>query len=156
MKSTRFYKIVIATLVFINVTTLVFLWMTFQRPMGPPPHPGRMDLVERLGVEGENRTKILELQDEHFKRKDSLVDRGRDLHERLYRFFNNNEKDSSDVAQLIDQIVENQRETEQMTFDHFKAINILCSPAQQKILDEIIHNVFSRPGPGGPPPPPRK
>ncbi len=152
MKSTRFYKIIIAVLVIINVTTLVFLWLTFNRPMGPPPHPGRLDLVDKIGVEDENRTKILELQDSHFKQKDSLVERGRNLHERLYRFFNNSEKDSSDISQLIDQIAENQRETEQMTFDHFKAISELCTPEQRKLLDEIIHNVFSRPGPGGPPP----
>jgi len=153
MKSTRFYKIIISILVVINVTTLVFLWMTFNRPMGPPPHPGRLDLVDKLGVEGECRTKILNLQDNHFKQKDSLVNRGRDLHERLYRFFNNAKKDSSDISNLIDQIVENQRETEQMTFDHFKAISELCTPEQQKLLDEIILNVLSKRGPGGPPPP---
>lgn len=153
MKSTRFYKIVISILVIINVTTLVFLWLTFNRPMGPPPHPGRLDLVEKLGVKGENRAKIIQLQDQHFKTKDSLISKGRDLHERLYRFFNNSDKDSSDITQLIDQIVENQRETEQMTFDHFKAISELCTPEQLKLLDEIIHNVFSRHGPEGPPPP---
>ena len=153
MKSTRLYKIVIGVLVIINATTLIFLWLTFNRPMGPPPHPGRLDLVDKIGVEGENRTKILELQDSHFKQKDSLVERGRNLHERLYRFFNNSEKDSSDISQLIDQIVENQRETEQMTFDHFKAISELCTPEQRKLLDEIIHNVFSKHGPAGPPPP---
>jgi len=153
MKSTRFYKIVISILVIINVTTLVFLWLTFNRPMGPPPHPGRLDLVEKLGVEGKNRAKIIQLQDQHFKTKDSLISKGRELHERLYRFFNNSEKDSSDITQLIDQIAENQRETEQMTFDHFKAISELCTPEQRKLLDEIIHNVFNKHGPVGPPPP---
>lgn len=152
MKSTRFYKIVIGVLVIINVTTLVFLWLTFNRPMGPPPHPGRLDLVEKLGIEGENRTKIIALQDRHFKTKDALIRRGRNLHERLYRFFNNSKKDSTDISQLIDQIVENQRKTEQMTFDHFKAISELCTPEQRKLLDEIIHKVLSKRGPGGPPP----
>jgi Spy/CpxP family protein refolding chaperone len=153
MKSTRFYKIVISILVIINITTLVFLWLTFNHPMGPPPHPGRLDLVEKLGVEGENRAKIIALQDQHFKTKDSLIRKGRDLHERLYRFFNNSKKDSTDISQLIDQIVENQRKTEQITFDHFKAISELCTPEQRKLLDEIIHKVLSKRGPGGPPPP---
>jgi hypothetical protein len=153
MKSTRFYKIIIGALVIINVATLVFLWLTFNRPMGPPPHPGRLDLVEKLGIEGENRTKIIQLQDYHFKTKDSLIRKGRDLHERLYRFFNNSKKDSSEISQLIDQIVENQRETEQMTFDHFKAVSKLCNPEQLKLLDEIIHKVLSKRGPGGLPPP---
>ena len=151
MKSTRFYKLIISILLVINVTTLVFLWLTFNRPMGPPPHPGRLDLVDKLGVEGESRAKIITLQDRHFNTKDSLVNRGRDLHERLYYFFNDENKDSSDIANLINQIVENQRETEQMTFDHFKAISELCSPKQKKMLDEIIHNVVSKGAPGGTP-----
>ena len=55
---------------------------------------------------------------------------------------------------LIDKIVENQRETEQMTFDYFKVVNSLCTPDQQKELQELIHNVLSRAG-GSPSPPKR-
>ncbi len=48
-----------------------------------------------------------------------------------------NQKTATEIKMLIDKIVENQRETEQMTFDYFKVVNSLCTPDQQKELQEL-------------------
>ena len=66
------------------------------------------------------------------------------MHESLFQSFNDTSKDSLESKVLIDEIVENQRETEQMTFDYFKVVNTLCSPDQQKKLQNLIHDVLSR------------
>ena len=92
------------------------------------------------------------LQDDHFKQKDALIQKGRELHEKLFLSFNDTSKDSTEIAQIIDNIVENQRKTEQMTFDFFKDISALCTSEEKKLLEEIIHDVLRR----GPPPPRRK
>ena len=150
MKTTKFYKLVIVVLILVNLTTLFFLWKGPRRPK----HPERNELVEMLDLSGNAKTKILALQDDHFKKKDALIKRSRNLHESLFKSFNDKSKDSSEIKMLIDKIVENQRETEQMTFDYFKVVNSLCTPDQQKRLQELIHDVLKRAG--GPPSPPKR
>lgn len=152
MRSTKFYEILIGSLFVLNLATLIFLWTTMKD--GRPPHHERKSLVEVLDLKGEAKEQILALETEHFKVKDSLINRSRELHERLFQFFKDSSHDSSDVSLLIDKIVENQRETEQMTFDYFKKVNNLCSPAQQEELQKLIHNVLGKMG--GPPHPPKK
>ena len=149
MKTTKFYKLVIVVLILVNLTTLFFLWKGPRRPK----HPERNELVEMLDLSGNAKTKILALQDDHFKKKDALIKRSRNLHESLFKSFNDESKDSTDIKRLIDEIVENQRETEQMTFDYFKVVNALCTPDQQIRLQELIHDVLKRAG--GPPSPPK-
>ena len=150
MKTTRFYKLIIVVLILINLTTLFFLWKGPRRPK----HPDRNELVEMLDLSGNAKTKILALQDDHFKKKDALINRSRNLHESLFQSFNDESKDSTEIKKLIDKIVENQRETEQMTFDYFKVVNALCTPDQQKKLQDLIHNVLRQAG--GQPHPPKK
>ena len=151
MKTLRFYKILIGILVVVNLTTVYFLWSSANGDHHPP-HPKRNDLVDRLGITGDKKEQIMRLQDDHFKKKDALIHKSRELHEKLFLSFNDTSKDSTEIAQIIDDIVENQRETEQMTFDHFKDVSALCTTEEKKLLEEIIHDVLRR----GPPPPRRK
>jgi Spy/CpxP family protein refolding chaperone len=147
MKTLRFYKLLIVVLILLNITTISFFWFTAKRP-GPPD---KNELVELLDLQGQTKTKILAMQDDHFKQKNALVQKSRDLHEQLFRSFNDASKDSTAVSNLIDRIVENQRETEQMTFNYFKEVSELCTPEQREKLQELIHEVLRRAG--GPPPP---
>ena len=149
MKTARFYKILIIILVLINVTTVFFLW---RSPGHMPPHGPRKSLVEILELKGEKAQKIKQLEDTHFHDKDALIDKSRKLHEQLFRSFNDPSKDSLDIQNLIDRIVENQRETEQMTFDYFKSIDALCDPKQKGQLQDVIHHALGR---MGMPPPPK-
>ena len=102
MKTSRFYKLIIVVLILINLTTLFFLWKGPRRPK----HPERNELVEMLDLSGNTKTKILELQDEHFKKKDFLIKRSIDLHESLFQSFNDKSKDILEIKVLIDEIVE--------------------------------------------------
>lgn len=148
MKTLRFYKILVVILVLVNLGTVYFLWNSGKHH-GPP---GKNEIVENLGLTGSAKEQILIMQDKHFKDKHVLIQKSKNLHEKLFSYFNDKSKDSSDVVALIDQIVENQRETEQMTFDYFKEVSALCTPEQQKKLQEMIHHVLRHSG--GPPPPP--
>jgi hypothetical protein len=146
MKTLRFYKWAAAALLILNIITLFFLW-TGAKHHGPP---GRNDLVDLLSLEGEKKTKILALQDVHFKEKDKLIDKSSHLHEELFAYFNDPKKDAVDVSTKINQIVENQREIEQMTFDYFKKVSSYCSSEQKAKLQGLIHKVLRPPG-GRPP-----
>ncbi len=147
MKTTRFYKLTILALLLLNMATLFFLWRGAKHH-GPPE---RNQLVEHLALEGDVRAKVLLLQDDHFKRKGQLVDRSRKMHEQLLTYFSHPEKnDSKVVSKKIDQIVENQREIEQMTFDYFKEVSSYCNSEQKELLSELIRDVLKHAG--GPPP----
>jgi Spy/CpxP family protein refolding chaperone len=146
MKENRFYKILIVLLIILNLTTLFFFWN--MKKHGPPD---KNELVELLDLTGKSKLKILALQEVHFREKENLLRRSRQLHEQLFQSFSDSSKDKEDIAFQINLIVENQRETEQMTFDYFKEVNSLCTPEQRLKLQKLIQRVFNRAG--GPPPP---
>lgn len=148
MKSTKFYPLLVGVLVLLNVLTLYVLWPAAERE--DPHRPPRKSLVLVLHLEGKAKTAVAQLEKAHFHVKDSLVDRSRDLHEELFRNFSDATKDSADIAGLIDRIVENQRITEQMTFDYFKSVAQWCTPEQRRELQHAIHRVLRNAG--GPPP----
>ncbi|MDH4474648.1 MAG: hypothetical protein QE487_18735 [Fluviicola sp.] len=151
MEKTRFYKLVILVLVLVNLTTLYFYWNSCsaeERPhQGPPP---RKSLVTVLSLTGTAKQRVQSLEKDHFRVKDSLVHVSHRLHEELFVWFKDDSKDSAAIQQLINHIVENQRETEQMTFDYFKEVEKLCTPKQKKDLQKMIHGALSR---LNPPPP---
>src|SRR3989344_5420079 len=98
------------------------------------------------------KQRVQALEKDHFRVKDSLINVSRQLHEDLFVSFKDPSKDSASIQQLIDHIVENQRETEQMTFDYFKEVEKFCTPSQKKKLQKAIHGALLRVNP--PPPPP--
>ena len=140
MKTLRFYKLAILVLLLINMTTLFFLWKRNKYHR----RPDRNQLIEHLSLEGKAKEKVLMLQEDHFQRKDALMDRSRRLHEDLFNYFDNSSKDSHDVHVKIGQIVENQREIEQMTFDYFQKVSTLCNSHQKQELRILIHDVLRR------------
>lgn len=151
MEKTRFYKLVILVLVLVNLTTLYFYWNSCSteedQHQGPPP---RKSLVTVLSLTGTAKQRVQALEKDHFRVKDSLIHVSHRLHEELFVWFKDDSKDSASIQQLIDHIVENQRETEQMTFDYFKEVEKLCTPTQKKELQKMIHGALSR---LNPPPP---
>lgn len=147
MKQTTFYRLLIGFLVLLNAFTLYKLWPLPEDRGHRPPHKS---LVVVLHLTGKAKTTVARLEREHFHVKDSLVDHGRDLHEKLFRYFSDETKDSTAIAGLIDRIVENQRITEQMTFDYFKSVSRWCTPQQRVELQHAIHKVIRNAG--GPPP----
>ena len=55
------------------------------------------------------------------------------------------------MTELINEIVENQREMEQMTYDYFKTISTYCSTEQREILKEAIGMAIQQMSAGRPP-----
>lgn len=144
MKTTRFYKWLIGILLIMNGTTLYLLWNSGR--ITEERHPPRKSLVDVLELKGKAGSEVQRMEKEHFHMKDSLIARSRSLHEELFRSFSNPEKDSTDITGLIDRIVENQRITEQMTFDYFRQVSKWCTPKQRIRLQKAIHHAITRMG----------
>lgn len=150
MEAKRLYKWVIALLVVINGTLLYLYWSQPPAQEHRPQHK-RKSITIMLQMTGNDKKQVLALEKEHFKRKEWLIKRGIQLHQELFRSFDNPEKDSTDVAGIIDKIVENQREMEQMTFDHFRSVSTYCDAEQKRKLKKGIYRVLQHMTPHPPP-----
>ncbi len=146
MNSTRFYKVTIALLVVINLTTLAYLWFT-RPPM--PPHPGEHpELTNDLGISGDAKRKVDALEVRHHKEKRALLDKDHALHETYFSMIGSGESTDSILAE----IQANNKNIEEMTFDFFDQVAGYCTEEQKARLKEIISRRLPR---MGPPPPPR-
>ena len=134
MARTKLYKLIIAALVIINVGMLVFFFT--HKPPHHPPNPG--DIAIELGFEGEKAKRILTLEKEHHKRKRTLMEIDRKLHETLFSKINSDE----DVSVIQEKIAVNFVEMEKMTYDFFHEVVKECTPEQAEQLKEIIYHAF--------------
>lgn len=148
MNALRFYKVTIAILVVINITTLVFLW--WSRPPMPPPHPGgKPQLAVEIGLTGSDKSKVDALEKEHHKLKRALMRKDRALHEAYFECIGT-EQDSDSILVLLQ---ENKREIEEMTFDFFDEVAGYCNADQKESLREFINTRLVQMGHHGRPRP---
>ena len=145
MKSTRFYKLIIALLVVINIGTLLFMWF------GKPPHPPRPGdeprLANDIGLTGEDKTTVDKLEIQHHIDKSALMRRDSELHKEMFDLVGSGEEPDSIQALLHT----NKEEIERMTFDFFDEVAKHCDAKQLKILKEFIQRRVRHMGPPGPP-----
>lgn len=136
MKTTRFYKFIIALLVVMNISTLLFLWLRSPE-QHRPPKPGM--LSKRLELTGDSQAKVDILEKEHHQEKRKLIRLDISLREELY----DNIGKEGDQQLLLDQIDSNAREIEQMTFAFFDSVATYCNDTQRKQLRNMVHNAFN-------------
>lgn len=144
MKSTRFFKILIALLVIINIATVMYFLWGKPKHMGPPT-----PIVEIIDFKPEIKSKIEKLEKEHHYKKRRLLDEARDLQEKLYLMNTSSEKE---VKSNLDRLLQKEKEIHLMTVQFFHEINRQCSFEQQKKLYEIKKGAIHRTGKHNPPP----
>lgn len=150
MEQARFYRAVIIILLLINAGILAYLFlsrpsMTPHPPQGPP----REALAEDLKFSAEQRAAFDKLKHAHHDSMIVLDRAGRDLHRRLFAGLSSGASPDS----LANAIARNHREKEMLTWRHFRDVRALCTPAQQRIFDDIIARISDhiiRQGEGGP------
>lgn len=137
MKGERFYKIVIAILVILNLSTLAFFW--FNRPP-VPPHPEEHPLSEMLGLMGINKQKVDELEKEHHILKKKLVKKDMELHEQMYILIG----EEADYYSILNDINSNKSDIEKMTFEFFDEVASYCNDDQKMELRRFVHTAFEQ------------
>ena len=145
MKGTRFYKLIIAVLIIINLGTLAFI--AFGKPPHPPK-PGEGPLLsETIGLTGDSKTKVDALEKIHHQDKHILMQKDRDLHEQLFSKVGSGESPEEIYAELNN----NKSEIERMTFEFFNDVSAYCSKEQlialKKFINEAMVNMGHRPPP---------
>ncbi len=153
----------IIILVILNVGLMGLLWyqrLDRTRPFPPQQQQGRGTsdfLARELGLDENGARALRALQEEHFRRADSLQRAMGDLNHRLFEQIFTPEPDTVSVRALSDSIGVLRAEFERGVASHFWEVKKLCKPEKYETLRRLLFDAIERPGPrqDGAPPPPR-
>jgi periplasmic protein CpxP/Spy len=141
MNKNRFYQIVIAALLMLNI---VFLFLHFNRPERPTG-PQKI-IIERLHFDKTQIEQYEKLINNHRELVSANEAEINEVKNKLYQQLNN-QMDSLIVDSLSKNIADLQKKAEMMNFRHFQDIKKICKPEQlpyfEKLTNELTR-LFSR------------
>lgn len=143
MGNNKIYKVVIILLLTLNGASLGFIWWSFGKhqrhhePRGP-----FMFIVRELKMTDKQQEEYTILRNEHHQKMVEIQQQTRNLRERLFISLKQANIDSANVAALSDSIAFNQRQSEIITFYHFKMVRAICTEEQKKKFDVIINDAI--------------
>ncbi len=153
MPEARFLKIVILSLLLLNLGTLGYLWLGSTRAMHhPPPPPGGGDqgpegrrgaaafLHEALQLTESQEAAYKTLRNSHHATMLSIRGEMKDCKQDLYALLKATDRTSvlSSEHRWLDSLAAKQRRIETITYEHFRDLRMLCTPAQQTKFDVVI------------------
>lgn len=132
MKGIRFYKLVIAVLIIVNIVTLSFMW--FRRPPHPPRPGEQPKLSIEIGLTGDAKQKVDLLEKTHHTEKRKLIQTDRELHQQIFDAVGT----SHPPIELQEKLDANKSKMERMTFEFFNDVAKQCDSTQKIQLNEFI------------------
>lgn len=132
MKRQKFYKYLAIVLLLLNIGTITYFFLSAPPH---PPKPGEVMLSSDIGLEGESKKTVDQLERDHHKEKRKLMRHDFNLHKKLYEQLDNEEN----ASKLLAEIEENRAEIEEMTFEFFSDVYAECNAEQKKKLEAMIH-----------------
>jgi len=147
-KTLIFWKIMALLLLTLNITMACFI--LFWGPEGMPPfmrsvcNPGQF-LSEKLKFSNQQEVDFEKLREAHHDSILVLLTEGMKMRK---VFFDRLKSGSENVYNdtIADQIAENQKQIELVTYNHLRGLKMICSPKQKIIFNNIIHDVIERLG----------
>jgi protein CpxP len=150
MSKKYFYILIIIGLLLSNLMLIGF--MTFQKKERPHPVQPKSIIIDKLNFDNDQIISYELLITDHLNKigqKDrEIMELKRELYQQL-RFDNN----ARVVDSIISQISNIQKQIENIHYDHFKDIKLICKPDQQelysRLIDQISHIFSKKPPKGG-------
>ncbi|HWB28248.1 MAG TPA: periplasmic heavy metal sensor [Chitinophagaceae bacterium] len=155
MAEKTFFKLIIVVLVVINIATISYLWLSNKPAPGGPGDPGGDAvgfLTHELNLSPAQHDKLVALHDDFQEQTKQAHDHLRALHKPYFVLLRNENIDTPQLNRLVDSMNIYHKQLELLTFEQFKAIRDMCTPAQQQHFDEIVDETMRFIGPL----PPRK
>jgi protein CpxP len=158
----KWASVMIIILLVLNVFTLAFFWLVKAGPIKPlPPQVqspaaihGSNYLVEQLDLSAAQQNQYEQLVKEHQQQVRSIRDSVRIAKDHFFSLLNNNTISEEQIKDQAASSCEYQERLDLVTFDHFKKVKAICTPAQQVKFEKIIQRVIRQMAPPPPPPPP--
>jgi hypothetical protein len=163
LKKEKTLAALVVALALINIVTILFVLFMPLRPAPRPPRQGRNEVesfIDReLGFSDEQRVRYAALRAEHFNKGDSLMQVRSAVMKEMFGLLESNENNEQVSAKAVT-LGRIESELAIGTYEHFRAVRALCTPAQQQKFDELITDVLMKmreprggPGPGAGPRP---
>lgn len=141
----KFWKIFAILLVLINITLIVFLLL---KPIGKPNNRKEENiqekyLSEKLNFSVKQENQLMALRKTHHDSIEVLLLEAKKLKK---IFFDGLKSDpvKTNVDSIANKIVENQKQIELITYQHFAKVKEICSPDQKIIFNDIIEDVLKK------------
>jgi periplasmic protein CpxP/Spy len=161
-------KFLILTIVILFALNLFTLGYVLLKRDGPPPHhingdmrdgdrkgpPGRPDevIINRLKLNDAQIKQFEMLKKEHRSQVEPIQEASRKLHDEYFGLLKQDKVDSVKANQILEQIANNQKELDRVTFKHFEKIKGICDSSQKELFSRFIDEIA---GSFKPPKPPR-
>ena len=137
-----------------NIATLVFFWMGMKKR---EPHPGKQGspsayLIEKLSFNKDQQTQYEALVKQHREQVKQLHEQTKAVKDSFFDLLQSTIVNDSLQNHLANEIAALNKQTDLITFNHFKEVRKICTPDQQKEFDKILKDILhmmSGPGPQG-------
>lgn len=137
MKKDNFYKIIIVSLLLLNIGILAFLWISNKDRQEHRGGPDRM-IIERLKLDDKQQAQFEGLKYDHHSQMMTIQEEGGKLHDQLFSLLRSQPEDTVQENTLLKQIQENELQKEQVTLTHFRKLRAILRPEQQPLFDDFI------------------
>lgn len=147
-----------------NLCFSFYLWKkTSCRPRQAKEMKAPRDfLMNELQMNDDQQKKYNQLADDHFSKKEGLVEKERNAMLDLFSLLKNDSIDADIVAEKIAAASKIKMSIDSLIFYHFKEVKKLCNKDQLGKIDDLLRKGIMRPGEGrpgdkmNPPPPPER
>jgi periplasmic protein CpxP/Spy len=150
MKKENFLVGAVIILFVLNLMTIAFLLFGMPGHHLPPPQgefdkhgPDKHDeiIFNKLKLDDAQKKQFDDLKTEHRKQVESIQETSRKLHDDFFGILKSDPIDTNKANMIVQQIADNQKELDKVTFRHFEKLKGILKPEQKdlfpKFLDEI-------------------
>jgi protein CpxP len=145
MNRTKLLTIAVLGLLVINLITLIFIFTNKREhhhdPRGNQSHQNegpKKIIIDFLNFDSSQQKQYeVIIKDHQFKMKE-FNRKSRELHDQLYSLLTAVDIDKTKSDTIIQQIAENQKELDNLNFDHFQKIKAICKSDQLKMFNGLV------------------
>lgn len=157
MNNVKFLKVILLTLLLVNIATLSFLW--FTKPLRPIENSTAKDfLAKQLSFSPMQQEQFETLQVAFQEQRAALKGSNKENHDAYFDLLQNPNVDSATVKKAADEIIKIKEKEELAIFYHFQKVRAICDASQKQKFDKIVKEAAKMMGPrpqeGQRPPPP--
>lgn len=128
-------------LMILNIALLAAIWLTNSKQKQRRETPADF-LIKELGLNNEQQRAFRSLAAKHRQQADKLREQVKEARRDLFNLLEHPAVDDSSKKAAAATAAKNLEQLDLLTFDHFKEVRALCTPAQQLKFDEIIEEVL--------------
>lgn len=151
----RYLWPIVLGLLLLNLGLLGWIWLSPQNHVRSGETPARF-LERELNFTEEQKKRFRLLREDHHASVQGVRDSVRQMKKQFFAHLGEPMTDD-DIANKTSEIARQMALVDKITFQHFRQVRQMCTPAQQQKFDSIIDEMLRRlaagaEGRGGPPP----